>query len=67
MSSIHYVGKDDLELPFKCWDYSCVLPCLVYVVLGVKPRALYKLGKSFAIEPCPKPLGDLMYFWALCF
>lgn len=60
-SSVLFVGKDDLELlmllslPPECWDYSYMLPCLVYGVLGIKPRALCVLGKPSAIEPHPKP------------
>lgn len=47
-SSVLLVGKDDFELlmlpslPPQSWDYSCVLPCLAYVI---KLRALCVLGK----------------------
>lgn len=68
MSSIHCVGKDDLELLMflslypKGFDYTCMLPCFTYVVLGVKPEALCMLDKLSAIEPYSKPMCNLMSF-----
>lgn len=29
------------RLPHKWWNYTCVSPCLVYVVLQIKPKALH--------------------------
>ena len=44
-----YVAKDDPEFlsllsrPSESWPYRCVLLCLVYVVLGIDPRASCRL------------------------
>ena len=50
-SETHYIAKDDFELlillsPYpKGWDYKYMLPCPIYVMLGIEPRALRILGK----------------------
>lgn len=37
--------EDYFALSPQCWDYRCLLSCWVYVVLGIKPRTLCRLGK----------------------
>lgn len=54
------VAKDNLELfiilllPTKCWSYRCVLPSLIYEMLGIKHRALGVLGKYCTIKLHPQ-------------
>lgn len=68
VSSIHCVGKDDLELLSFCLcilsDTITVVCCHVLLMWcwGFKPEALCIQDKSSAIEPYPKPLCNLMYF-----
>lgn len=57
---------------FSCWDYRCVTPCPVYVVLGINPGALSMLGKpSTNWAPSPSWIQGLSqnlyleYFWWL--
>lgn len=38
-----------LPLPYECQDHRHALPCLVYAVVGVKPRAWCMLGNDFTI------------------
>lgn len=38
-----------LPLPYECQDHRHALPCLVYEVVGVKPRAWCMLGNDFTI------------------
>lgn len=48
-------SHDDLEFRILLpptsdyWDYKHVLPCLVYVMLVFKPRALYILVKDISV------------------
>lgn len=53
--------------PFpKYWDYKWTLPCLVYAVLGVEPRALCMLGKRFPEGSQPQATFmsfSYNYFW----
>lgn len=44
-----------LPLPSKHWDYRCVLPCLVYVVLGTIPRLHACQANTLPTKPHPQP------------
>lgn len=43
-----------LSLPPEFWKYWHVIPCYVYVVLRIKPKALYILDK-YPIQLYPQP------------
>lgn len=44
-------------------DYRCVLPCLVQIVLGIKPRALCMVGKkSTNLATSAVPQSFFFYF-----
>lgn len=54
------VGLEFLTFLPECWAYSGMPPWLVYVVLGIRPRALCLLSNNLPTELQSQP--ELAYF-----
>jgi hypothetical protein len=70
---VNPILRDDLELltlyTSQCWEYRLVSLWWVYVVLGIKARALCLLGKhsaSWAIPQLSLMLSWLLYVHSHC-
>lgn len=64
------LAKDELELLIflplspNCQDDKHMLPCLVYVALGIKPRTLYTLVE-YSTNSCISSLRHIESHWRL--
>lgn len=51
-----FAYQTGFNLPLGCWEFKHAPPCLIYMVPGLEPRALYMLAQNstnFAMSPAP--------------
>lgn len=68
-AGLEFVTEANLELrpPPKSWGYIRVLPCPVYVALGIEPRTTEHARQSTLLSYIPVPVAHRLNRMFLCF